>query len=65
MSRIQQLHTYKRHLLDRYSKLLETSQDYKFIDEGKSDFAAYKAMKVLDKLNRVSYLDREDLNPVI
>jgi hypothetical protein len=30
-----------------------------FIDESKSDRAAFKAMKILDKLNRVSYLDRE------
>jgi|TARA_B100000768_G_C11104683_1_gene300600 hypothetical protein len=30
-----------------------------FIDEPKSDRAAFKAMKILDKLNRVSYLDRE------
>ncbi|QTE23764.1 Lacal_2735 family protein [Polaribacter cellanae] len=62
MSRINQLQTYRKHLEDRYSKLLEKSNDYKYIDESKSDFAAFKAMKILDKINRVSYLDREVLH---
>ncbi|QOD62125.1 hypothetical protein H9I45_06710 [Polaribacter haliotis] len=64
MSRINQLQTYRKHLEDRYYKLLEKSNDYKYIDEPKSDFAAFKAMKVLDKINRVSYLDREVLYAV-
>jgi len=39
--------------------LLEKSNDYKYIDELKSDRAAFKAMKIFEKLNRVNYLDRE------
>ncbi|ARV07631.1 hypothetical protein BTO04_13435 [Polaribacter sp. SA4-10] len=59
MSRLNQLHSYKKHLEDRYNRLLEKSNDYRFVDESISDFAAYKAMKVLSKLNKVNYLDRE------
>lgn len=58
MSRLNQLHSYKKHLEERYNRLLEKSNDYRFIDESISDFAAYKAMKVLSKLNKVNYLDR-------
>ena len=62
MSRISQLQTYRKHLEDRYFRLVEKSNDYRFIDESKSDTAAFKAMKVLEKINRVSYLDQNVLN---
>jgi hypothetical protein len=51
--------TYKKHLLDRYSSLVEQSDNYRFEDEVKSDLAAFKAMKLLEKINQVQYLDRE------
>jgi len=59
MSRTSQLKTYKNHLEKRYRKLLERSSNYQFIDENMSDFAAYKAMKVLNKLNAVQYLEKQ------
>ena len=59
MSRLNQLRSYKRHLEDRYFKLLEMSNDYRFIDESVSDLAAFKAMKLREKLNQVRFLDRE------
>lgn len=59
MSHLNQLHRYKKHLEERYNRLLEKSNDYRFIDESKSDNAAFKAMKILSKLNKVNYLDRE------
>ncbi|MFT5761267.1 MAG: hypothetical protein ACI8WA_000377 [Polaribacter sp.] len=55
MSRLNQLLLYRKHLEERYNKLVEKSNDYKYIDEIKSDLAAYKAMKVLGKLNKVNY----------
>lgn len=51
--------TYKKHLLERYSSLVEKSDNYRFEDEVKSDLAAFKAMKLLEKINQVQYLDRE------
>jgi hypothetical protein len=59
MSPVKPLNTYKKHLQESYLKLLERSSDYRFIDENKSDLAAFEAMKILDKINRISYLDRE------
>jgi hypothetical protein len=38
---------------------VEKSNDYRFEDESISDLAAFKAMKLLKKLNQISYLDRK------
>ena len=65
MHRLSRLNIYRRHLEDRYNKLIERSNDYKYVDESKSDRAAYKALKVLEKLNRVKYLDRDFSNSVL
>jgi hypothetical protein len=64
MSRLSQLHRYRIHLEERYHRLVERSNDYKYIDEIKSDRAAFKAMKILGKLNKVNYLNREFSNTV-
>ena len=65
MLRVNQLKKYKKHLEDRYEELVERANDYKYVDECKSDRSAFKAMKVLEKLNRVKYLDKEISNPVV
>uniref|UniRef100_UPI0040484C2B hypothetical protein n=1 Tax=Polaribacter sp. TaxID=1920175 RepID=UPI0040484C2B len=62
MSQILQLHRYRKHLEDRYNRLVERSIDYKYEDESTSDQAAFKAMKILEKLNRVKYLDQDFSN---
>lgn len=64
MSQLKQFHRYRKHLEERYNKLVERSNDYKYIDESKSDRAAFKAMKILGKLNRVNYLNKEPLNSI-
>ncbi|TXD45965.1 hypothetical protein [Polaribacter sp. IC073] len=64
MLQVNQLQTYRKHLEDRYSCLLEKSNNYRFIDENKSDSAAFKAMKILAKISRISYLDREELQSI-
>lgn len=65
MLRVNQLHKYKKHLEERYIQLVESANDYKHIDECKSDRSAFKAMKVLEKLNRIKYLDKEILNTLV
>jgi hypothetical protein len=64
MSRLNQLSRYRKHLEERYNTLVERSNDYKYIDEIKSDRAAFKAMKILGKLNKVNYLNNEFSNTV-
>lgn len=48
-------------LLNRYFKLIEKEKSYRFIDESISDSAAFKAMKVLTKINKMNYLSRKNL----
>lgn len=50
------LYTYTEHLKRRYRKLLEKSDAYRIIDEPLSDMAAFKAMKIMKKLNQLKYL---------
>ena len=57
MSRLNDLYKYKTHLELRYQKLIEQANDYKYIDEAKSDTAFFKAMKILKKIDTVRYLD--------
>lgn len=59
MSRLTKLKVFRKHLEERYLKMVEKSNNYKFLDESVSDYAAFKAMKLLDKINQVKYLDRE------
>ncbi|MDT7832238.1 Lacal_2735 family protein [Flavobacteriaceae bacterium S356] len=50
------LYTYTQHLKKRYRKLLEKSNAYRIIDEPISDMAAFKAMKIMKKLDQLKYL---------
>lgn len=59
MTHFTQFISYKNHLQRRYNKLIEKSASYRFIDESESDVAAYKAMKISQKLNQMRYLDKE------
>ncbi|WBX73189.1 hypothetical protein PG913_09945 [Tenacibaculum pacificus] len=63
MTRVNQLQEYREYLEKRYTKLVERANDYKYEDECKSDRSAFKAMRVLEKLNRVRYLDEDLSNP--
>lgn len=65
MPRIKQLKTYRKHLEERCFRLLDKSNEYRFIDECKSDFTAFKAMKILAKINEISYIDRSILNRIL
>lgn len=51
------LTSFKMHLKKRYIELIEKSNDYRFVDESISDLAAFKAMKLNEKLNQLSYLE--------
>lgn len=58
MQHINQFNSLKEHLKTRYKALIEKSNNYRFEDESKSDLAAFKAMKLLEKINQISYLER-------
>lgn len=47
----------EKKLKEDYVRLVEESDNYRFVDEVKSDMAAFRAMKILEKLNKVSFLE--------
>jgi hypothetical protein len=59
MSRLKQADSPKEHLMERYIKLIEKSNSYRYVDESMSDIAAFKAMRLLEKINKVRYLGRK------
>jgi hypothetical protein len=65
MLRVNRLQSYRKQLEERYGKLVESANDYKYEDEHKSDQSAFKAMLVLEKLNRVKYLDKDLINTIV
>lgn len=56
MDQVTSLHTYTQHLKKRYRNLLEKSEAYRIIDEPISDMAAFKAMKIMKKIDQLKYL---------
>lgn len=64
MSRLSQFNIIKRHLENRYSRLVERSNSYRYLDESISDNAAFKAMKISKKLDQLRYLKLDLFEPV-
>ncbi len=59
MLRLSQFTMLKKHLENRYDRLIEKSNSYRFIDESVSDSAAFKAMKISKKLDQLKYLHND------
>ena len=53
---------YQQKLSKRYKDLIEQGYNLRQTDSALSDIAEYKALKLLDKLNRLKYLYREPPN---
>tara|TARA_R110002050_G_scaffold300018_1_gene467326 strand:- start:3424 stop:3618 length:195 start_codon:yes stop_codon:yes gene_type:complete len=48
----------------RYKELIEQAYNFRQTDSALSDISEYKAIKLLNKLNRLKYLYREQQIPV-
>jgi len=48
---------YKTRLNNKYKLLIEQAYNFKQTDAGLSDFFEYKAIKTLNKINRLKYLE--------
>ena len=53
------LEKYNSHKNQRYFSLVEESNNFKYIDESVSDQAAFKALKLLNKINKIKYLTKQ------
>ena len=59
MNRIDSLKTNQYRLSQRYKELIEQAYNFRQTDSALSDISEYKAIKLLNKLNRLKYLVRE------
>ncbi|WP_460218394.1 Lacal_2735 family protein [Psychroserpens sp. MEBiC05023] len=46
-------------LLSRYKKLIEQAYNFRQTDSALSDISEFKAIKLLHKLNKLKYLNRD------
>ncbi|MEQ3664165.1 MULTISPECIES: Lacal_2735 family protein [unclassified Olleya] len=59
MDRLNLLKQHQNKLNKRYKQLIEQSYNLRQTDHEQSDVSAFKAIKILNKLNRLKFLARE------
>ena len=59
MNKIDDIKSYQTKLKLRYKELIEQAYNVRQTDSALSDISEYKAIKLLNKLNRLKYLSRE------
>jgi hypothetical protein len=64
MKRKDLLKQHQQKLNKRYKQLVEQAYNLRQTDHALSDDSEYKAMKLLNKLNKLKYLSRENSQPI-
>lgn len=64
MNRIDTLKAHQQKLNQRYKLLVEQAYNFRQTDSALSDISEFKALKLLNKLNRLKYLSREQAHSV-
>ncbi len=59
MEKIDDIKIHQRVLNQRYKELIEQAYNFRQTDSALSDISEYRAIELLDKLNRLKYLYRE------
>ena len=59
------LKKHQRKLSKKYKKLVEQAYNLRQTDHALSDISEFKAVKLLDKLNKLKYLSREHSQPSV
>lgn len=59
MNRIDSIKVNQNRLSRRYKELIEQAYNFRQTDSALSDISEYRAIKLLDKLNRLKYLARD------
>ncbi len=65
MERRNVLKNHQKKLSKRYKQLIEQAYNLRQSDSALSDISEYKALKLLNKLNRLKYLSREQSEAVL
>jgi len=64
MKRSDVILSHQKKLNKRYKQLIEQAYNLRQTDHALSDISEYRALKLLNKLNRLKYLSRETLQSV-
>lgn len=54
----------RHQLLKRYKQLLEEAYNLRQTDSAQSDISEFKALQLLDEINKLRFLNREPLEPI-
>ena len=65
MNKNELLKKHQRKLSKKYKKLVEQAYNLRQTDHALSDISEFKAVKLLDKLNKLKYLSREHSQPSV
>lgn len=63
MKKLLEIKSHQIQLQNRYKQLVEQAYNLRQTDHALSDISEYKAIKLLNKLNRLKYLSRESSRP--
>lgn len=63
MKSLSEIKEHQVRLQSRYKYLIEQAYNVRQTDHALSDISEYKAIKLLNKLNRLKYLSRESSRP--
>lgn len=63
MKSLSEIKAHQIKLQNRYKQLIEQAYNVRQTDHALSDISEYKAIKLLNKLNRLKYLNRENNRP--
>jgi hypothetical protein len=65
MNRTDIIKNHQTKLKERYKVLIEQAYNFRQTDSALSDISEYKAIKLLNKLNRLKYLHREQTKTAV
>tara|TARA_R110002072_G_scaffold275371_1_gene436451 strand:+ start:119 stop:316 length:198 start_codon:yes stop_codon:yes gene_type:complete len=65
MNRIKDIKDQQSKLNMKYKQLVELAYNFRQTDSALSDISEYDAIKLLNKLNRLKYLSREQQQPIV
>jgi hypothetical protein len=64
MSKSSNIKEHQNKLQRQYKQLIEDAYNFRQTDAALSDIAEYRALKLLDKLNRLRFLSRDPIKTV-
>jgi len=65
MKKLTSINQRRKRLLKRYKQLIEQAYNFRQTDSAESDISEFKAIELLDELNRLNFLNRDNsLNPI-